>query len=484
MATISSTGIGSGLDVESIVTQLMALESRPLTLLQQAQSSLNTKMSTIGTLQSRMAALRDASNALTSVTLWNQTVATSSNSAAVKVSTSTGAAAGNYAVQVQQLANSQTLASQAFASSTATVGEGSLTIELGSWVGEPTPTGFTAKPGSSAVTIAIGAGETSLESIRDKINAAGAGVTATIINDASGARLSMRSSETGAVNGFRVTATETVNDGSATTGLSTLGYTAVGTGSPMTRTQSAVNASATINGITVTSATNTLTGVADGLTLTLQAVTTSAAEVKVAADSEAVKTNINNFVSAFNDVANYIRDQTKYNEDTKVGGTLQGDRLVTSLQSQLRSIVNEGSTASGVFSRLTDIGISFTASGTLSTDATKLTNALGNLPELRKVLAADGTNSGNSGFIDRFKDFATSILGSEGAFENRKASLKSQITLNDKSQDSMERRLAQTEERLRRQYQALDAAMAELNGTSGYLTQQLDMLARTASGNK
>jgi flagellar hook-associated protein 2 len=258
----------------------------------------------------------------------------------------------------------------------------------------------------------------------------------------------------------------------------------VGTGSPMTRTQSAVNASATINGITVASATNTLTGVADGLTLTLQTVTTSAAEVKVASDSEAVRTNINNFVSAFNDVANYIRDQTKYNEDTKVGGTLQGDQLVTSLQSQLRSIVNEGSTASGVFSRLTDIGISFTSTGTLSADATKLTNALGNLPELRKVLAADGSDSGSSGFIDRFKDFATSILGSEGAFENRKASLKSQITLNDKSQDSMEQRLAQTEERLRRQYQALDAAMAELNGTSGYLTQQLDMLARTASGNK
>jgi flagellar hook-associated protein 2 len=477
MATITSTGIGSGLDVAAIVSQLMALESRPLTLLQQTESSLNTQMSAIGTLQSRMASLRDAANALTSVSLWNQNVASSNNATAVKVSAANGAAAGTYAVQVQALAGSQTLASQTFTSATSVVGEGTLTIELGTWTGSPTTDGFTAKTGSSPVAISIGPGETSLEAIRDKINAAGAGVTATIINDASGARLSMRSSETGEENAFRVTAAETIDDGSITTGLSTLGYTAIGGGSPMTRSQTAGNAQATINGITVNSASNTLTGVADGLTLTLQQVTTSAAEVKVTADSEAVRTNINNFVAAFNDVANYIRDQTAYNADTRVGGTLQGDRLVGSLQAQLRSIVNEGSSASGVFSRLTDIGISFTSTGTLQTDATKLTNALGNLPELRKVLAADGADSASSGFIDRFKDFASSVLGSEGAFENRTTSLKGQLSLNAKSQESMERRLAQTEERLNRQYQALDLAMSQLNGTSAYLTQQLDMLA-------
>jgi flagellar hook-associated protein 2 len=481
MATITSTGIGSGLDVNSIVTQLMALESRPLTLLQRAESSLNTRMSAIGTLQSRMAGLRDASNALTSVSLWNQTIATSSNAAAVRVSTTTGAAAGSYAVQVQALASAQTLASQSFASSTAEVGAGTLSIELGSWTGEPTPTGFVPKSGAAPVTVTIGAGETSLAAIRDKINGANAGVTATIINDASGARLSLRSKETGAENAFRVTATESVDDGNAATGLSTLGYTALGAGSPMARSQSAANAAATINGIAVTSASNTLNGVADGLTLTLQQVTTSAAEVKVAADTEAVKTSINSFVTAFNEVANYIRDQTKYNPDTKVGGTLQGDRLVGSLQAQLRGIVNAGSSASGVFQRLSDVGISFTTTGTLQADAAKINNALGNLPELRKVLAADGADNASSGFVDRFKDFASSVLGGDGAFENRNASLKGQLSLNAKSQESMERRLTQTEERLRRQYQALDAAMSQLNGTSTYLTQQLDLLAKNSS---
>ena len=479
MATITSTGIGSGLDVNSIVTQLMALESRPLNLLQQAQSSLNTQMSAIGTLQSRMSALRDASNALTSVSLWKQTTATSANSAAVKVSTSSGAATGSYAVAVDHLAGGQTLASTALASSATTVGEGSLTIELGAWDGEDPP-GFLAKDGASPVTINIGTGEDSLASIRDKINSAEAGVTATIITDASGARLSLRSKDTGAENAFRITASETVDDGNPATGLSAFAYDGSAS-SPMTRSQTAINALASINGIAVESASNVLEGVADGLTLTLTQPTTTAVEVSVVADTAAVQKSVENFVSAFNDVAKYIHDQTQYNADTKVGGTLQGDRLVGSLQTQLRGIVNQGSSASSVFERLTDIGISFTSTGTLSISSSKLTDALGNLPELRKVLAADGSDSDSSGFIDRFKDFATSVLGAEGAFENRTASLKGQLSLNGKSQESMERRLTQTEERLRRQYQALDTAMSSLSATSSYLTQQLSMLNSSSS---
>lgn len=476
MASISSAGIGSGLDVNTIVTQLMALESRPLTLLQQQESSLNTQLSAIGTLQSRMSALRDAANALTSLTLWNQMRASSTNTAAVTASTASGAAAGNYSVQVQQLAGVQNIVSGAFATSESLLSEGTLTIELGTWTGEPTPTGFTAKSGSTPVAVTIGPEDTSLEAIRDKINAAGAGVTATIINDANGARLSIRSDETGAENGFRITAAETSDDGNAATGLSALGYTAQ-SASPMSRTLTAINAKATINGISVESASNKLEGVADGLTLTLLQTTTSAVDVAVTADTDAVRKSIETFVSAFNDVANYIRDQTKYNADSKVAGTLQGDRMVTGLQSQLRDLVNQDSSASGTWARLSEIGISFSATGTLTISASKLDDAMGDLGELRKLLAADGADGASSGFIDRFKDFATSVLGVEGAFENRNSSLKAQIESNQDSQERMEQRLSQTEARLLRQYQALDTMMANLTGTSDYLSQQLAMIA-------
>lgn len=476
MATISSTGIGSGLDVATIVNQLMALERRPLGLLQQSASELNTQVSAIGKLRSLTSALRDASNSLSSLTLWGQTKATSSNSAAVTVSTAAGAVAGNYAIHVGNLAASQTVYSGSFANAQSTLNEGSLTIELGSWTGEPSPTGFTAKAGTSPLAITIGPEDTSLEAIRDKINAAGAGVTASLINDAGGTRLSLRSTTTGAENGFRVTASETVDDGNPATGLSALAYDATNPSSTLTRSETAVNANATINGIAVSSATNTLAGVSDGLTIQLLQKTTTAVDVSVASDTEAVRGAITSFVSAFNAVASYLRDQTKYDAASKTGGTLQGDRLATGLQSQLRGLINQGSTASATFERLSDIGISFSTDGTLVTSSSKLDNALKNLPELKKVLSTDGVDAASSGFIDRFKDFTALVLGSEGSFESRDKSLQSMLSSNSKRQASMNTRLTLVEARLYKQYQTLDTNLAQLNSVSSYLTQQLAML--------
>lgn len=476
MATISSTGIGSGLDVSTIVTQLMALERRPLNLLQQSASTLNTKLSAIGKLQSLTSAVRDASSKLSSLTLWGQTVATSANPSAVTVSTTAGAVAGAYAVRVGSLAAGQTVSSRAFTDSASTLNEGTLTIELGAWSGEPTPTGFTPKAGATAIAIPIGPGETSLEAIRDKINAAGAGVSASLINDATGTRLALRSTETGAQNAFRISAVESSDDGDPATGLSALNFDATNPASTLVRNQSAANATATINGIDIDSASNTLADVSDGMTVQLLQATTADVAVSVTPDTEAVKAAINTFVSAFNGLASYIREQTKYNPDSKSGGTLQGDRLATGLQSQMRALLNQDSTASATFERMSDIGISFAADGTLTTSATKLDNALKNLPELRKVLVADGADATSSGFVDRFKDFTDLVLGSEGSFESRNKSIQTMLAQNSKRQDSMAQRLTLVEARLYKQYQTLDTNLAQMNTVSTYLTQQLALM--------
>jgi flagellar hook-associated protein 2 len=478
MPSITSTGVGSGLDVNAIVTQLMAIEARPLTLLQQDKTNLNTQLSAFGTLQSLTSAMRDAANKVASVSLWQQTVATSSDTGSVTVSTAGGAATGAYSVAVQSLASMQTVSSRAFASSSETLGEGTLTIELGSWAGEPAPTGFTAKSGSTPVSISIGPGETSLASIRDKINAAGAGVTASIVNDASGARLALRSSATGAENAFRISASETVDDGNAASGLSALAFDAAGGASQMTRNQSAGDARATVNGIAVTSASNTLDGVADGMTLTLLKTTSSDVSVNVGADGASVKTAITSFVKAFNDLAANIRDQTKYDPQSKVAGTLQGDRVVGSVLSQLRGVINQPSSASSVYSQLSDLGITMQSDGTLAVDGTKLDAAIANRAELRKVLATDGATSGVSGFMDRFRDLGNALLGTDGSLQTRTASLQSMMSRNDKSQSAMQDRLTQTEARLRAQYQALDTNMAKLNGLQNYLTGQLAALSK------
>ncbi len=182
MATISSPGVGSGLDVNSIVTQLVALERRPISQLQKEASSLQTKLSAFGKLQSNLSALRDAASALTSSTTWNQTTGTSSDSASVAVTTDGNNRPGSFSVQVTQLASAQSNVSKIFASTSELVGEGTLHIELGTW---GAGNSFTAKPGATAVDISVGPPAKSLAEVRDMVNAANAGITASVLTDAS-----------------------------------------------------------------------------------------------------------------------------------------------------------------------------------------------------------------------------------------------------------------------------------------------------------
>jgi len=483
VGSITSTGLGSGLDVASILDRLMAVEQRPLTLLQTAGSTLDTKLSNVSKLQGYFATLRDKANTLTAPTLWSGTTATSADTAAVKVSTGTNAVAGSYAVNVSRLAVGQTVTSTALASSASTLGEGTLTIELGTWGAGAPAADFTAKSGSSAITVDIGAGETSLAAIRDKINSAGAGVTATLVTDASGTRLSLRSQATGTENGFRVSVAEASPDGDDATGLSALGYDASAASSPMARTMTAANAELTVNGIALSSASNTLTDVVDGLTLNLVKPTSGDVDVSVATDTASVKTAVTDFVAAFNTLASFIRTQTAYNPDSKDAGALQGDQSTLSLQNQLRAVLNQGSSASSTWSRLSEIGLAMKSDGTLETNATKLDSALGNLTELKKLMAGDGSTSAEMGFVRRFKNLADAALGSTGVFESRNTSLRASLARNTKDQDAMELKLEKTRARLQAQYSALDTKMASLNNLSTYMTQQITQMNNSGSSN-
>lgn len=471
MATISSLGVGSGLQSEAIISALMGAERKPVDLLAAETTGIKTQLSSVGKLQSLVATMRDKAGAIGSLSLWGQTSVTSSDGTIVSGSTTSGAMPGRYSVTVSQLASAQTVTTAtALASSSSELGDGTLQIELGTWNG----TTFTGN--GSPVSITIGSDDTSLADIRDKINDADAGVTATIVNDANGARLSIRSDATGAENGFKITATENVDDNDATTGLSVLGYDAAVADTPMSLNQAAGNAKATVNGIAVESKTNTLSGVADNLTLTLTKTTASPVEVVVANDNEAVKSAIDEFVTAFNELATYIKDQTKYNASTKTGGPLQGDRTTIGLQWQLRGVINQGSTASSTWSRLSEIGISMKEDGTLTTSTSKLEDALANPDELRKLLATDATTTGASGFMDRFKDLGNAVLGEDGSLETLQTSLEKHIERNDDRQAQMEDRLTRTEARIRAQYEALDTSMAKLNALSSYVSQQLAAL--------
>ena len=478
MTSITSTGVGSGLDVETLVSKLVAAESTPITQLQTRTDKLQTQLSAYGKLQSYLSTLRDAASKLNAVDTWAPTKASSSNSSAVTVSASSSATAGSLAVAVNQLAASQTLASGVIASS-GSVGTGSITIELGTWASDGS---FTTKDGSTAVTIDIASGSDTLTAIRDKINAAGAGVVASIVTDTSGSRLVMRSKDTGESNGFRVSVSDADGNGADTSGLSALAYDPSAGVSSMTLKSAAANANATINGIDVVSATNKLTTAVEGLTINLLQTTSSDVTLTVEQDKDTIKSAITAFANAYNDAINYIRDQTKYDAANKTAATLQGDSTVIALQSMLRGIVGGGTTLGGAFQRLADIGLDPSSTGTLTVSSTKLDTALSNLDDLKSMFKGlDSSDSRNSGFAQRMREFVDGALSTAGRVSAKQTSLQSSITANGKRKDQLQAHIDLVEKRLRAQYQALDTQMSKLNSLSSYVSQQMSMLSKSSS---
>lgn len=467
MATISSPGIGSGLDVQSIVTQLVALEKAPLTQLKTQATSLQTRLSTYGTIKSQVSALGDAATKLSTSKGWNAVTATSSNASAVGVTASSGAPASSFSIAVQQLAKAQSTASTAVAADTA-MGTGSMTIELGSWSGNA----FTAGSGTP-VTVTIGTGEDSLAEIAAKINDADAGVSATVLKDASGERLLMRSTETGATTGFRISVTDDDGNNTDASGLSRLGY-AAGNANGMSQTQAGQNALATVNGVSISSTTNRLTNTLPGLTLQLSQVTTAPVEVDVSTDMAAIRTNVQAFIDNYNTLNSTIANATRYDASTKVAGALQGDSTATGLQNALRSMMRSV-TGSTPFSRLSDIGIEMQTGGKLTLDSEKFDAALGDLDGLKSLFTATTGTATTEGFGLKVKTFAQGLIDSDGLLSTKTDSIQSSIKRNTLEQDKVNDRAARAETRYLAQYNAMDAAVAKLNGLNSFVAQQITM---------
>jgi len=471
--SISSAGIGSGLDVNSIVRQLVSIERQPIRLLQGQASRLETQISAFGRLQGAMSTLRDAAVKLGTASNWQQSTATSTNTAAVGITTTGAAQAGNFSVVVSQLAVGQTLSSARFAAPATTLGSGTLRIELGNFNAVPP----VPKTGATAVDIVIDPTKSSLSEIRDQINAAGAGVVASIVNDIDGSRLVMRSAQTGAENGFRVQI-QADGDGNAAdaTGLSALAFDpSTGGVNNMSRAQTAINARATIDGIAVEASSNTLSGTIEGLTLSLRQM--GQAEVVVEPDTGALKKSVDDFVNAFNETVKLLRAQTSFDPATKQAGPLQGDPSGKAMLSQLRSLFTGDGGASSAFNRLADVGLSLNTDGTVKVDASKLSAALANGSELQKLFAnVDTAAPARQGIANRMQGWLKQSLDGEGTLPSRTQSLQDRVRSNKEAQDRLEDRVARTQERLLRQYTSLDTRMGQLSGLASYVSQQMTML--------
>ena len=476
---LSSAGIGSGLDVETIVSKLVALEKQPLNKLQTVASSIQSKISIFSQVKSLMSTLSDVASKLSQNSSWSAMVATSSNVGAVQVSVSGAASATSFSVGVAQLARAQSVASAALGATNAPVGGGSLSIQLGTWSGTGTASPQFAEGTAGAVSVQIDAADT-LAVVASKINDAKAGVTATVLRDANGERLLLRSDSTGEASGFRVQVAE---DG-ASPGLSRLSFDpqlSAGLGMASTTPQYGQNAKASINGIAVESATNTFTDTIPGLTFTASQVTTAPVDVSVSADTAAMKKGVQDFVTAYNALNDLLSASTKYDEATKKAGALQGDSTTVGLQNALRSMMGATAAGAGAFQRLADIGIDMKRGGKLEVSESKLDAALKNPQALKAMFATNaGAGADSNGLAVKVKSFASQMLSFEGLLENKASALGASVKRNTSDQERVNDRAAVVEKRLRAQYTALDAKMGSLTALNSYIAQQVTQWNKTS----
>lgn len=475
---ISSPGVGSGLDVNSIVTQLVAIEKQPIQTLQTKASTLQSQLSLYGTIKSQVSALQDAATALASASSWTAQAATSSNAAAVTVTANSTASSTAFGLDVTRLAQAQTTASRSLATGAslgAGAGTGVLTIQLGSWGA----TGAGPFVPGAATAVAVNVSEAdSYTTIANAINAQNAGVKATVLRSGATERLSLQSTTTGSDAGFTVTS----NGGFAA--LDSLSFTALNNGSEsasgMESSQSGLNATLKINGVAIESATNTVANVVPGVTFNLLQTTQvgSPVQISVAQDKTAIQKNIQALADAYSTLAKTLADSTKYVPGGK-SGLLQGDSTTVGIQSLMRKVVSSSSVGS-TFTRLSQIGLEQQTDGALKLNTTKLTTAMEDMGNLQKLFTKDNANTATNGFALKLRDFAKGLVGADGTVVNKSSALQGAISRNGDEQDRIAARAAVVEKRLRAQYSALDAQIGKMSSLSSYVTAQLAQWNKTS----
>ena len=398
-----TSGIGStNLDVSSIVAQLMAVEKRPLNVLNIKEASYQAKLSAFGSLKGALSSFQSILSGLSNTTKFQALKATSSDSSIFTATASSIAVAGTYSLDaVTKLAQSQKLAASGQASSTAVIGNGTLTFDFGTisgatvdGAGKYTGATFTSN-GAGTKTVTIDASNNSLQGIRDAINVAKIGVTATIINDGgtSPYRLALTSDSIGKTNSIKISVVE-----SGATGLDALlAHDPAGlpAAQHLAETATAQNAEFKVDGIAVSKASNTVTDVIKGVTLNLQKIMATPVSLTIVRETATVKSSVDGFVKAYNDLNKTLKDVSAYNSATKQGAILQGDSTVRTLQSQIRAVLaTPVSNTGGSLSTLSQIGVSFQKDGTLALDASKLDTAItNNFNDLASLFAAVGKAS-------------------------------------------------------------------------------------------
>jgi flagellar hook-associated protein 2 len=447
-ALITSTGIGSGLDISAIVSSLTtAFGAAQTSQLTNQQNTLDSEVSAYGTftaaldtLQAALPALQDPSQlAGFSATVADKNIATAT--------TSSDAVAGTYSLQVNNLATVAT-ATSAPLSSNAAVGTGTLTIAVG----------------GASTAITIDSTNNTLAGIAAAINSApNVGVSASVITTTDGSRLVLTGTTTGAAN--QITVTPSGGDG----GLASLALTTV----------PAQDASFSINGFPATSGSNVVANAISGVTLNLQQASAPATPttLTISPDTSSAQTSIDGFVTAVNGVLSSIQTLTAYNPSTQTAGPLNGNATLEAFQNQLQSILGQFTNSGGSVKSLTDLGITAGTDGTYTTDDTTLGNALS-----ASLASVGNLLGGTNGIATQINNLVNNYTQPGGLLDTINQGLQTSLTNVSTQQTALAAQMAAYSARLTTEYNAMDTAVALLKQTQTYLNAEFNPTANAASG--
>lgn len=445
MPSISAAGIGSGLDINSLVDQLVAAERQPLAnRLNLKELRAEAQLSAVGKLKSALAEFRSAVETASGAAGFGQRLASSDREDLVTATASAGAPIGTFPVEVIRLASAHRLASVGYADGDAVLGEGTLTFTVG----------------DQSMDIVLAPGSNTLADLRNAINLAedNPGITATIVNAVDGAHLVISSDSTGAASQIDITPTGA--DAELTTFLGGL-----------TEQSPAQDAEMRIDGFTVVSPDNEVSGAVEGISFSLQdAAPGEIVEIRLSEDFDTARAAVGQFVEAWNTVQDTFRELTAFDATTGLSGQLLGDSLMRNLSSALR---REASVVlgSGDLRMLADIGVETTVEGDLKLDTARLDEALA-----AEFDAVGDLFGGAEGIGTRIDALLDGYLGSGGQLATREERLQEELDWVEDRRAALDARMASVRQRYARQFAAMDELVAQLNGTGNFLLQQLSSL--------
>ena len=470
MATISSLGAGTSLDLNTLYDNLQTAEQTKLTPIASQQSSYKAKLTAWGVVQTSLNKLQTAADALKNTSAIAGTKVSSTNTA-FTATLANNAAAGTYSIEVNSLAASQSLLSPKVASKDTDLGDQSLdsrTITI-------------TQPGQKdPLTVTLDKDKTSLADMRDAINAKQGSVTASIIKaDDNSYYLALTSRDSGTTNQMTIT----TNDAELAKYIS---YDSANTSSAsnvMTQQVAASDAKVKINGIDITRSSNTITDAPEGVTLKLNKVTTGTPEtLAVTKDNAPMTAAIQAYVDAYNSLQTTIGNQTKYtavdqgsDKQNTSNGDLLGDGTLRNIQTRLRSQLSTSQAGNDSFSVLSQLGITQDVSGKLTVDSTKLEKALNEKSaDVVTFLSGDGKTSG---FATQASNLLKDILGSKGSIQNATDGINKTLKRLDTQYKAVSDQITATMARYKAQFTSLSQLVSSMTSTGNYLTQQFNAMS-------